>query len=238
MPVQDQLRLHPASPQYHSTNTKQSITLHSLVEVSQPVLPTFNPLDLREAINKSLLTTCSAKVVAIRRSHQGNLIFYASSDTAYLITVSKSWLHCLPFGEVRINNENEWKRKILYLSFQCHSPDTLNLELQNSNPTLHKAAPTQLLTPTVALVYFPDSTHPPEHLYVFTTYKELHEYQTRTLEEAKAAKRKAIERQKVSQSQERRVEQLEEEKKNAEGEGEMGVGWASEMEDDTMSPEG
>ena len=38
-----------------------------VVEVSQPVTAAFNPLDLREAMNKSLPTTCPARVVAIRR---------------------------------------------------------------------------------------------------------------------------------------------------------------------------
>ena len=44
-------------------------TTRFVVEVSQPVPTAFNPLDLRETINKSLPTTCPARVVAIRRSH-------------------------------------------------------------------------------------------------------------------------------------------------------------------------
>ena len=139
-------------------------------------------------------------MVAIRHSHQGNHIFYVSGDTAYLISVSESWLYCLPFGEARINNENQWKRKILYLSFPCESSDILNEKLQTSKPTLHLAAPARLLTPTVALLYVGNSTHVPEHLYVFATYKALQEYRTRTLEETKAAQRKKSERRKDSQS--------------------------------------
>ena len=82
-------------------------TTRFVVKVSQPVPTAFNPLDLREAINKSLPTTCPARVVAIRRSHPVNLIFYASGHTAHLVSVSESWLYCLPFGEARINNENQ-----------------------------------------------------------------------------------------------------------------------------------
>ena len=177
-------------------------------------------------------------MVAIRRSHRGNLIFYASGNTAHLVSVSESGLYCLPFGEARINNENQWKCKILYLFFPCESSEILNGELQTSNPTLHLAAPARLLTPTVDLLYFGNSTYVPEHLYVFATYKGLQEYRTRTLEETKAAPRKKSERRKDSRSQDRGTEQVEKEKENPEGEGKMDVGWVSEMEEDTTSPQG
>ena len=177
-------------------------------------------------------------MVAIRRFHQGNLIFYASDDTAHLVSVSESWLYCIQFGETRINNENQWKRQILYLTFPCESSDILNEELQTSNPTLHLAAPAQLLAPTVALLYFGNSTYVPEHLYVFATYKGLQEYRTCTLEETKASQRKKSERRKDSQSQDRRTVQVETEKENPGGEGKMDVGWASEMEEDTTSLQG
>ena len=114
----------------------------------------------------------------------------------------------------------------------------LNKELQTSNPTLHLAAPTRLLTPTVALLYFGNSTYVPKHLYVFATYKGLQEYRTRTLEETKAAQRKKSSRRRDPQSQDRRTEQVEKEKENPGGEGKMDVGWASEMEEDTTSPQG
>ena len=210
-------------------------TTRLVVEVSQPVPTAFNPLDLREAINQSLPTTCPARVVAIRRSRWGNLIFSASDDPAHLVSVSESWLYCLPFGEARINNENQWKRKILYLSFPCESSDILNEELQTSNPTLYLAAPAGLLTPTVALLYFGNSIYVPEHLYIFATYNWLQEYRTLTLEERKAAQRKKSERRKDSPSYDRRTEQVEKEKENLGGEGKMDVGWASEMEEDTTS---
>ena len=157
-----------------------------------------------------------------------------------MLSVSESWLYCLPFGQARINNENQWKRKILYFSFllACKSSNILKEELQTSNPTLHLAAPARLLTPTVALLYFGNSTYVPEHLYVFAMYKELQEYRTRTLEETKAAQRKKSERRKDSQSQDRRTEQVEKEKENPGGEGKMDVGWASEMEEDTTSLQG
>ena len=212
-------------------------TTRFVVEVSHLVPTAFNPLDLREAINKSLPTTCPARVVAIRRSHRGNLIFHASGDIAHLVSVSESWLYCLPFGEARINNENQWNRKILYLSFPCESSDILNEELQTSNPTLHLAAPARLLTPKVALLYFGNSTYVPEHLYVFATYKGLQEYWTRTLEETKAAQSKKSERRKNSQSQDRQTEPVEREKEKPGGEGKMDVGWASEMEENTTSPQ-
>ena len=147
-----------------------------------------------------------------RFRYRGNLIFYACGDTAHLLSVSESWLYCLPFGQARINNENQWKCKILYFSFPCESSNILNKELQTSNPTLHLAAPARLLTPTVALLYFGNSTYVPEHLYVFAMYKGLQEYRTRTLEEMKAAQRKKSERRKNSQSQDRRTEQVEKEK--------------------------
>ena len=177
-------------------------------------------------------------MVAIRCSHRGNLIFYASGDTAHLVSASESWLYCLPFGEARINNESQWKGKILYLSFPCESSDILNEELQTSNPTLHLAAQAGLLTPTVALLYFGNSIYVPEHLYVFATYKGLQGYRTPTLEETKAAQRKKSERRKDSLSQDRRTEQVEKAKENPGGEGKMDVGWTSEMEQDTTSPQG
>ena len=82
-------------------------TTRFVVEVSQPVPTAFNPLDLREAINKSLPPACPTRVVAIRRTHRVNLIFYASGDTAHLISASESWLYSLPFSEARINNKNQ-----------------------------------------------------------------------------------------------------------------------------------
>ena len=92
-----------------------------------------------------------------------------------------------------------------------------------TNTTLHLAVPARLLTLTLAQLYSRDGTHPPEHPYIFATYKGLHEYTTPTPEEGKAAKRKAAERWKESQSQGRHIE-LVEEKENAEGEGELDVG--------------
>jgi len=94
------------------------------------------------------------------------------------------------------------------------------------------AAPARLRTPTVALLYFGDSTHTPKHSYVFATHKGLQKYRTR-IPEAKAAQRKKTERRKDSRSQERRNEKVAKAKENAGGERKMEVGWASGMEEDT-----
>ena len=109
------------------------------------------------------------------------------------------------------------------------------MELETSTPTLHLAAPARPLRATVPLQYFGNSTHVPKHLYVFATYKGLQEYRTRTPEETKAAQRTMSKRWKDSQSQERRNEQVEKGKENGGAEGEMDVGWAIEMMEDTTS---
>ena len=114
----------------------------------------------------------------------------------------------------------------------------LTRSLKPPTPPLHLAAPAQLLTPTVALLYFGNSTHVPEHLYIFATHKGLQEYWTCTQEGTKAAQRKKSERRGDSQSGGGRTEQVGKEKENPGGEGKMDVGWASEMEEDTTSPQG
>ena len=138
-------------------------------------------------MKEKLPVSCSARLVAITCSHtsRGNLIFYSSGNNAHLTSASESWLHCLTFGEAGINTENQWKQTILYLCFPYTSSDSLDQELQSSNPTLQPVALARLLTPTIILLYYKNSIPPPKQLYFLTTYKGRHEYHARMPAEGK-----------------------------------------------------
>ena len=122
--------------------------------------------------------------MAIRRSHRGNLIVYTTGNTTEIIQISHQWLPHLPqaYGEAQINNENNWSRRVLYLSSPCASETDLHQDLIESNSELQLAAPPRLLTPTVALLFFKRDLDVPQDIYVFATYRKLHEYRHRSVD--------------------------------------------------------
>ena len=221
----EQHTIAPALPQYL---TRQTINPEArfVVEVTEPVSTEFNPLPLRNVINSALPSSCSTRVVAIRRSHKGNLIFHTSGKAQEIIQISSEWLSLIPYGETRINNESSWTRRILYLSSPCTSDSSLNQELQESNQNLQLASPARLLTPTVALLFFRSKAEAPIDIYVFATCKKLSEYRQRSAEETRKAKEGAATRH--GKSVTKRSNRVEEEE--VQQEEEMPMDWASVVE--------
>ena len=179
-----------------------------VIELDNPVLENFDPLPLREKLNRLLPQHC-ARLTAIQRSRKGNLICYTLGDPSTIIQSFKVWFPGIPFGAIRINAEERWARRVLYLGNKCPSATLLEEELKKCNPHLRLMMTPRLLTPTVALLLFPSEEEAPEHLFAFATYRRLAGYRTRTpaeLQHARARK-KEKERGERNGGEEREIEE-------------------------------
>ncbi|RPA88413.1 hypothetical protein L873DRAFT_1849715 [Choiromyces venosus 120613-1] len=86
--------------------------------------------------------------------------------------------------------EERFVRRILYLRNPYSSPSDLDDELHQSNSSLQLAAPSQLRSPSVALLFFPDTMPILDHLFAFASYQWLVNYRLRTPEDIKEAQKK------------------------------------------------
>ncbi|RPA89410.1 hypothetical protein L873DRAFT_660092 [Choiromyces venosus 120613-1] len=156
--------------------------------------------------------------------------------------------------------EERFVHRILYLRNPCSSPSDLDDELHQSNSSLQLAAPSRLLSLSVALLFYPDTMLIPDHLFAFASYRRLVNYCLRTpkdITEAQKKKEKNKREKLGREGPETRVEKTldlaRKEEEEEEGRKEGGKGavkrgekaeekeegqknticdWATEMEDD------
>ncbi|RPB00477.1 hypothetical protein L873DRAFT_818130 [Choiromyces venosus 120613-1] len=140
-------------------------------------------------LNKLLPARC-AQFAGIWRSQNVNLICYTKGDPGDIIKSFENWAHGILFGTIRINMEERFVRRILYLRNLCSSPSDLNDELHQSNSSLQLAAPSQLLSLYVVLLFFPDTMLIPDHLFAFASYQRLVNYCLQTPEDITEAQKK------------------------------------------------
>ena len=165
-----------------------------VIELENPVLENFDPLPLREKLNRLLPDHC-ARLTTIQRSQKGNLVCYTLGDPSTTIESFEVWSPGIPFGAIRINAEERWARRILYLENTCPSATLLEEELKQCNPHLRLMMTPRLLTPTVALLLFSSEEEAPEHLFAFATYRRLASYRTRTPAEIQHARARKKEKE-------------------------------------------
>ncbi|RPA93234.1 hypothetical protein L873DRAFT_79659 [Choiromyces venosus 120613-1] len=166
----------PQSSSRRVTRTMQLEDTRFVIALESPVPEAFNPLPLRETLNAVFSDNCS-KFTAIQQSRKGNLICYTLGDPSTTIDCFHVWSIGLPLQAIRINTEDKWVRRILYLQTPCLSTIQLDAELKQYNPKLKLATASRLLSPTVALLFLRNEEMP-EHVFVFATYKRLAPYNT------------------------------------------------------------
>lgn len=125
-----------------------------------------NPLALQENLNRLLPHGCS-RFTGIRRSRKGNLICYTVGGPTRAMECLEQWSSGVSFRAIRINAEDKWLRRILYLEIECHSTTILSQELHQSNPGMKLATTPQLLSPTVALLCFTERATVREDIFAF-----------------------------------------------------------------------
>lgn len=79
----------------------------------------------------------------------------------------EQWSSGVSFGAIRINVEDKWLRRILYLEIECHSTTILSQELHQSNPGMKLATTPRLLSPTVALLCLTERATVREDIFAF-----------------------------------------------------------------------
>ena len=185
-----------ATSSAHTPSQVRTEDTRFIIEVEDPVPENFNPLPLRETLNQLLPTHCS-RFTALRRSRKGNLVCYTQGNPRTTIESFEIWASGIPFGAIRVNAEEKWARRILYLSTPCTSAFELEEELKQFNQGLLLTMTPRLLTPTVALLLFPSEEETPQHLFAFATYRRLASYRIRQAAETARAQRngKAVEQE-------------------------------------------
>ena len=148
-----------------------------IVEVENPVPKDFGQLTLREKLNNPLPKHAS-RFTAIRRCHKGNLICYTLGKPTSTIESFEEWSAAIEYKAIRINAEDKWTRRILYMLHDCSSATILEAELKEYNPRIPIAASPHLLSPTVALLLFPCEREIPTSVFTFATYRRLADYNT------------------------------------------------------------
>ena len=89
----------------------------------------------------------------------------------------------MPFRAIRVNAEEAWARRILYLSTPCTSALEQEEELKQFNPGLLLTMTPRLFTPPITLTLFPSEEETPQHVFAFVTYRRLASYRVQTAAE-------------------------------------------------------
>ena len=143
---------------------------------------------MREKLN-NLLPPLASRFTAIRRSLNGNLICYTLGTPTSTIESLEEWSPEIEYKAIRINAEDKWTQRIVYMASPCTSATIFEAELKEYNPGISLAANPRLLSPTVAPLLFPGEREILTSVFAFATYRRLADYNMRPPSQAPGKER-------------------------------------------------